>query len=105
MTNNGKSIGNGKPVLLVVFAIMAFVALGCNLSKFTGGGNASNSAPPGTTGSTALCSNGYYPVGPSIVRKYHVIYPKGMLTDRDYTESFSDFSGDTFTVNTDFGTV
>jgi len=28
-----------------------------------------------------------------------------MVSDREYTETFSDFSGDTFTVNTDFGTV
>jgi hypothetical protein len=38
-------------------------------------------------------------------RKYRVKYPKGVMSDREYTESFTDFSGDTFTVNTDFGSV
>lgn len=107
MTNNPRSIANGKSISLTVFAIIIFVALGCNLSRFTRSGNSANSGPaedkPGSA--SAQCDNPYYPVGPSISRKYHVSYPKGMLSDRDYTESFSDFSGDTFTVNTDFGNV
>jgi len=101
----------GRLTSLAVFAIMIFVALGCNLSKFTGSGNSSNSGPddnkPGTTSASTSdqCRNAYYPVGPSVVRKYHVTYARGMVSDREYTETFSDFSGDTFTVNTDFGTV
>src|ERR1041384_3096207 len=88
------------------FAIVVFVALGCNLSKFMKSANSSNSEstdnkPTSTSSSLpGQCNNPYYPVGPSISRKHHFSYPKGMLSDRDYTETFSDFSGDTFTVNT-----
>ena len=111
MKNNRQSTGNRIIVPSVVFAIIVFVALGCNLSKFMKSANSTNSdssdnRPTSTSGSVgAQCNNPYYPVSPSLSRKYHVSYPKGMLSDRDYTESFSDFSGDTFTVNTDFNTV
>ncbi|MEP7076978.1 MAG: hypothetical protein ABI878_14325 [Acidobacteriota bacterium] len=96
---------------IAAFALLILLAVGCNLSRFTRSGN---TQVPGTTdnrgsgttrSASGQCDNTYYPVGPNVTRKYHVSYPKGLLSDRDYTESFTDFSGDTFTVNTDFGTV
>lgn len=95
------------------FPIILVAVLACSLSKFMPASNTStsNSAHPAnstsdSSGSIAeLCRNGYYPVSPTILRKYHISYPKGLMSDRDYTESFSDFSGDTFMVHTDFGAV
>jgi hypothetical protein len=105
-------LGRNYPVF-AVFSLFLFIVLGCSLSKFVPASNGSTSNTTTSDKKTSdtsapiatLCNNGYYPVGPSVVRKYHVSYPKGMLSDREYTESFSDFAGDTFTVNTDFGTV
>ena len=99
---------------LAVFPVLIFVILGCsNLSRFTQSGNTttSNSTttdkktsdPSGTVSS--ICSNVYYPIGENVVRKYRVTYPKGTLSEREYTETFSDFTGDTFVVNTDFDKV
>ncbi|MEP6848187.1 MAG: hypothetical protein ABI999_04975 [Acidobacteriota bacterium] len=100
---------NKNIVSITAVGLIIFAAIGCNLSRFTRSGS---TADPGTmdnrgvTGSIAgQCSNPYFPVGPNVTRKYHVSYPKGLLSDRDYTETFTDFSGDTFTVNTDFGSV
>src|SRR5215470_11752355 len=99
-------------VALSVFPILTVMILGCNLGRFTQQGNAtpSNSSSSNNASSTSgsastICSNAYFPVGANVVRKYRVVYPKGMLSDREYTESFSDLTGDTFAVNTDFGNV
>jgi len=101
----------GKPLAYAGFTVLLFTMMGCNIGKLMPSSNNTSSNSPtsdkktsDTSASVAtLCNNGYYPVGPTMVRKYHVVYPKGMLSDREYTESFSDFSGDTFVVNTDFG--
>jgi len=98
-------------VSLLVFAMVVFVGLGCNMGKYFRSANTSESGPadnkpggpPGAI--SGECNNPYYPVAQGMTRKYHVKYPNGMVSDRDYTESFSDFSGDTFTVNSDFQTV
>jgi hypothetical protein len=107
-----RSVFRNRKILLAAFPTVALVLLGCNLSKFLPSGNTSSNTVTSdkeTSDTSAsistLCNNGYYPVGSTIVRKYHVAYPKGMLSDREYTESFSDFSEDTFVVNTDFGNI
>jgi len=101
-------------ISFAVFPVLIFVILGCsNLGRFTQSGNttSSNSTTSDknksdTSGAvSSICNNAYYPVGENTVRKYRVTYPKGTLTEREYTETFSDFTGDTFVVNTDFDKV
>ena len=96
-----------------VLPVLIIALLACNLSRFTQQGNATtsknsssaNKASDTSDSISTICNNAYFPVGPSVVRKYRVTYPKGMLSDREYTESFSDLTDDTFAVNTDFGNV
>jgi hypothetical protein len=113
MTYLNSDLGvKGTTIAVAICSILCFVILGCNLGRFmpSGNGTTSNSTDSDKRTSDtsvsigALCNNEYYPVGPSGSRKYHITFPKGM-GDQDYTETFSDFSGDTFVVTTDLGDV
>lgn len=95
------------------FAVLFFAAAGCNVSRFisSNGDSPSNSAVSEKKASNpsdsaaGLCSNAYFPVGQAVSKKYRVSGLKTGSGDREYTESFSNFSGDGFTVDTDFGEV
>jgi len=105
---------NDHKISFAVFPVVIFVILGCSdLSRFAQSGNTTTSnsttsdnktsVPSGSVPS--ICSNAYYPIGENVVRKYRVTYPKGTLGEREYTETFSGFTGDSFVVNTDFDKV
>src|SRR6185369_13366800 len=67
----------------------------------------SNSSSSGKSSQNipAICQNAYYPVGPTVERKYHVSYAKDSFPAQDYTEKYSDFNGDKFVAKTDFKDV
>jgi len=115
MTNPNSDLGvKGMTIAMAIFSIVCLVILGCNLGRFMSSGNStttsdstnSDNGSSDTSGPTsALCSNAFFPAGPAIMRKYRIVYSKGKLGEREYTESFSDFQGDVFQVHTDFGNV
>ncbi|MCC7306872.1 MAG: hypothetical protein IT173_04855 [Acidobacteria bacterium] len=98
----------------VVFPILILAMLGCsglNRSVPSGNGSSSGTNTSGGNGSgtsavvSGLCENPYYPVGPNLSKTYRVSSARPAASDREYTERFSNITGDAFTVDTDFGAV
>lgn len=70
-----------------------------------GGCEKSAGPKPTPTASSAqanACANPYYPVSPSLKRRYTVTYVNSELKPATYVESFNNLAGDSFTLNIEF---
>lgn len=98
---------------VIVIAVVIILQLGCDWKKISNAGGRSNAnsenqknvSDPSKSDILANCNNPYYPVGENIQRKYHIDYAAGPVPDQDYTEKFTDFNGDTFSVKNEFKEV
>ena len=109
--NRQQSFGRNILKFLAVIAVAFGIQLqtGCNLVKSNNadGNSSANSTAAGnsqnanggkavTGKAPAACQNAYYPVGPSVERKYQVKYQKMSNLNQDYTETYTDFTDNEF---------
>ncbi|MBS1798126.1 MAG: hypothetical protein JSS81_30210 [Acidobacteria bacterium] len=104
---------------LLLTAILALFANGCRLPGSVSSPENANSAAKKTDSSgadassdrkadasvPAACQVAYYPVGPTVERKYHIKYAKNFLPEQDYTERYENFADNKFVAKTDFKDV